>query len=126
GILPEKGASGWRDQDDLVLIPLQTGMKRIFGRTNVDAIDIQVTETGDMKKLEGQIIEFMNNRHRVPQAARDDAFKIHNMADIQQAISESNKTMTLLLTVIAAVSLLVGGIGIMNIMLVSVKIGRAH
>lgn len=120
GLLPEKGASGWRDQDDLILIPLQTGMKRIFGRTTVDSIDIQVSEKGDMKVLEGQIIEFMNNRHRVPLAAREDAFKIHNMADIQQAISESNKTMTLLLTVIAAVSLLVGGIGIMNIMLVSV------
>src|SRR5690606_9577539 len=120
GLLPEKGASGWRDQDDLILIPLQTGMKRIFGRTNVDSIDIQVSETGDMKKLEGEIIEFMNVRHRIPMAAREDAFKVHNMADIQQAISESNKTMTLLLTVIAAVSLLVGGIGIMNIMLVSV------
>ena len=120
GILPEKGASGWRDQDDLILIPLQTGMRRLFGRNTVDAIDIQIAEGADMSLLEEEILDFIQDRHRIPEANRADAFKIHNMADIQQAISESGKTMTLLLTVIAAVSLLVGGIGIMNIMLVSV------
>jgi macrolide transport system ATP-binding/permease protein len=120
GVLPEKGASGWRDQDDLILIPLQTGMRRLFGRNTVDAIDIQIAEGADMSILEDEILEYIQVRHRIPEASRADAFKIHNMADIQQAISESGKTMTLLLTVIAAVSLLVGGIGIMNIMLVSV------
>ena len=120
GLLPEKGATGWRDQDDLILVPLQTGMRRLMGRTTVDSIDIQVKENADMTSLQDEIIEFMNHRHHIPQSQREDAFMVMNMADIQQAISQSSKTMTLLLTVIAAVSLLVGGIGIMNIMLVSV------
>lgn len=120
GILPEKGASGWRDQDDLIFIPLQTGMRRLLGRNTVDAIDLQISESADMTILQEKILEFMLNRHRIPPSQREDAFQIRNMADIQQMISQSGETMTMLLTVIAAVSLLVGGIGIMNIMLVSV------
>lgn len=120
GVLPEKGASGWRDQDDLIFIPLQTGMRRLLGRNTVDAIDLQIVEGADMSFLQDEILEFMLNRHRIPPSQREDAFQIRNMADIQQAISQSGETMTMLLTVIALVSLLVGGIGIMNIMLVSV------
>jgi macrolide transport system ATP-binding/permease protein len=120
GLLPEKGATGWRDQDDMVLVPLQTGMRRLFGRNTVDAIDIQVEEGADLSDLQDKILEFTLDRHHIPPSQREDAFQVRNMADIQQAISQSSETMTLLLTVIAAVSLLVGGIGIMNIMLVSV------
>lgn len=120
GVLPEKGASGWRDQDDMILIPLQTGMRRLLGRNTVDAIDLQIIEGADLTALQDEILEFILNRHRIPPSQREDAFQVRNMADIQQAISQSGETMTLLLTVIAAVSLLVGGIGIMNIMLVSV------
>lgn len=120
GLLPEKGATGWRDQDDLILVPLQTGMKRLFGKTTVDSIDLQIDEASDMTLLQDDILDFVNKRHRIPEAQQEDAFMIHNMADIQKAITSSNQTLTLLLTVIAAVSLLVGGIGIMNIMLVSV------
>jgi macrolide transport system ATP-binding/permease protein len=83
-------------------------------------VDIQVEKGADMDGLQEEILEFMNTRHRIPESQREDAFMIHNMADIQKAISQSSNTMTMLLTVIAAVSLLVGGIGIMNIMLVSV------
>ena len=120
GILPEKGATGWRDQDDIILVPLQTGMRRLFGKNNVDSIDVQMREGTDLSRLETEIADFIATRHRIPENLREDAFRVHNMADIQQAISQSGQTMTLLLTVIAAVSLLVGGIGIMNIMLVSV------
>lgn len=120
GILPEKGASGWRDQDDMILVPLQTAMRRLLGRNTVDAIDLQISEGEDMAALQEEILEFMIVRHRIPPSQGEDAFQIHNMADIQQMISQSGETMTMLLTVIAAVSLLVGGIGIMNIMLVSV------
>lgn len=120
GILPEKGASGWRDQDDMILVPLQTAMRRLLGRNTVDAIDLQVTEGEDMDALQNEILDFMIVRHRIPPSQKEDAFQIRNMADIQQMISQSGETMTMLLTVIAAVSLLVGGIGIMNIMLVSV------
>ena len=120
GILPEKGATGWRDQDDIILVPLQTGMRRLFGKTNVDSIDVQMQEGADLSRLEVEIADFIGDRHRIPETQREDAFQVRNMADIQQAISQSGQTMTMLLTVIAAVSLLVGGIGIMNIMLVSV------
>lgn len=120
GVLPEKGATGWRDQDDQILVPLQTAMKRLLGKQNVDSIDLQVSESGDMSALETEILDFINLRHRVPESQKEDAFQVRNMADIQQAISQSGETMSTLLTVIAAVSLLVGGIGIMNIMLVSV------
>lgn len=120
GVLPEKGASGWRDQDDQILVPLQTAMRRLLGKNTVDSIDLQVSEGADMTALESEIKDFINLRHRIPESQREDAFQVRNMADIQQAISQSGQTMSTLLTVIAAVSLLVGGIGIMNIMLVSV------
>lgn len=120
GILPEKGATGWRDQDDIIMVPLQTGMKRLLGKTTVDSIDLQVDQSADMSGVEDEVLDFITARHKIPEAQKEDAFRIHNMADIQKAISSSSQTMTMLLTVIAAVSLLVGGIGIMNIMLVSV------
>ena len=120
GLLPEKGATGWRDQDDVVMVPLQTGMKRLLGKTTVDSIDLQIEKSADMSLLQEEILDFVTLRHRIPESQKEDAFMIHNMADIQAAISSSSQTMTMLLTVIAAVSLLVGGIGIMNIMLVSV------
>jgi len=120
GLLPEKGATGWRDQDDIVMVPLQTGMKRLLGKTTVDSIDLQIDQNADMSQLQEEILDYVTQRHRIPESQKEDAFMIHNMADIQKAISSSSQTMTLLLTVIAAVSLLVGGIGIMNIMLVSV------
>lgn len=120
GLLPEKGATGWRDQDDIVMVPLQTGMKRLLGKTTVDSIDLQIDENADMSAVQEEILDYVTQRHRIPESQKEDAFMIHNMADIQKAISSSSQTMTMLLTVIAAVSLLVGGIGIMNIMLVSV------
>ncbi len=120
GLLPEKGATGWRDQDDVIMVPLQTGMKRLLGKTTVDSIDLQIDKNADMSALQEEILNYITVRHRIPESQKEDAFMIHNMADIQNAISASSKTMTMLLTVIAAVSLLVGGIGIMNIMLVSV------
>ena len=120
GLLPEKGATGWRDQDDVVMVPIQTGMKRLLGKTTVDSIDLQIVKTADMAQLQDDILDFVNTRHHIPETQKEDAFMIHNMADIQQAIAGSSNTMTMLLTVIAAISLLVGGIGIMNIMLVSV------
>lgn len=120
GILPEKGATGWRDQDDIVMVPLQTGMKRLLGKLYVDQIDLQIDKNTDMSYMQDEILDFITKRHHIPESQKEDAFMVHNMADIQQAITSSSQTMTVLLTVIAAVSLLVGGIGIMNIMLVSV------
>jgi macrolide transport system ATP-binding/permease protein len=120
GVLPEKGAQGPQDQDDRVIIPVQTGMYRLFGKDYVDSVDIEVTSPDQLDTVQDSIQEVLNKRHRVPVSAQSDAFQIFNMADLQAALSESSKTMTMLLSSIAAISLLVGGIGIMNIMLVSV------
>lgn len=120
GLLPEKGASGPQDQDDRILIPVQTGMYRLFGKNYVDSIDIQVTRREDISFVEETAKELLVKRYRVPVSTSDDAFQIFNMAELQNAITQSSKTISTLLATIAAISLIVGGIGIMNIMLVSV------
>jgi macrolide transport system ATP-binding/permease protein len=120
GVLPEKGASTFQDQDDRILIPLNTAMRRLFGKEYVDSIDIEVKGPELTEGVQSKVLEIMLARHKVPAAKREDAFVIRNMAEIQAAVSASTDIMTMLLSVIAAISLLVGGIGIMNIMLVSV------
>ncbi len=121
GVMPEKGTNGWQDQDDVVAIPVLTFMHRLHGRAFVDAIEIEVDDASNMTEVEDAALEIMYKRKKVPPSVRHDAFILRNMADIKAAISESNDTMSTLLAVIAAISLLVGGIGIMNIMLVSVS-----
>lgn len=121
GLLNEKGSSGFRDQDDVIMVPIETAKRRLFGRNTVDTIDVQIPNDIDSNSLVDQIKTFLNTRHKIPPSAQADAFMVWNMADMKNAIMQSNQTMTLLLTVIAAISLVVGGIGIMNIMLVSVK-----
>jgi len=120
GILPAKGSAGWRDQDDTVIIPVSTAMYRLLGKNFVDAIDIEVTDPGKTTQVQEDTMALMNVRHKIPPFQEEDSFQIMNMADIQAALTTSTKVMTLLLAIIAAISLLVGGIGIMNIMLVSV------
>jgi len=119
GILPEKGNNGWRDQDDIIMIPLFTAMYRLLGKNFVDQINIEINQLSEMATAEEQIKALIEKRHRIP-PSQTDAFQIRNMQDIQSALSESSRTMGWLLASIAAISLLVGGIGIMNIMLVSV------
>ena len=119
GILPEKGASTWRDQDDVVIIPITTAMRRLLGKDYVDNIDMEVTDASKMESTGEAVREMVIRRHRLP-PSQQDTFDIRNMAEIQAALSETSRTMSLLLSSIAAISLLVGGIGIMNIMLVSV------
>ncbi len=120
GILPEKGATSYRDQDDVIIIPVLTAMHRLMGKDYVDSVDLEITDSEKLQIAEEQIIQMMNLRHRISPSLSQSAFEIRNMADIQAAVSESSKTMSVLLSSIAAISLLVGGIGIMNIMLVSV------
>ncbi len=120
GILPEKGSNGFRDQDDTILIPINTAMQRLLGKDYVDSIDMQIENAQVLESTQENILEFMYARKKVPFSQRQTAFEIRNMAEIQQALSQSSKTMSVLLAFIAAISLLVGGIGIMNIMLVSV------
>ncbi len=120
GLLPEKGANGFRDQDDQILMPVETAMHRLMGKDYVDFIEIEVENAAAMDDVQEKTQDLLYARKRVPVSKQQDAFTIRNMADIQNALSQSTKIMTLLLSVIASISLLVGGIGIMNIMLVSV------
>lgn len=120
GILPEKGATGFRDQDDVILVPLDTAMYRLLGKQYVDSIDVEAQNQEVIDSLQAKILDLMYARHRVAESQKDEAFMVTNLADIRTALSSSSKTMSVLLASIAAISLIVGGIGIMNIMLVSV------
>ncbi len=119
GVLPEVGSTGWRDEDDVVMVPIQTAMRRLLGVDYVDNIHVEVNSILEMAQAEREVLELMLRRHR---KAPDDttSFQIRNMADIQEALTATSNVLSRLLLAIAAISLLVGGIGIMNIMLVSV------
>jgi macrolide transport system ATP-binding/permease protein len=119
GILPEKGATTFRDEDDVIIVPLTTAMRRLLGKDYVDSMDIEMATPEDIASAQQEVKALLMRRHRVP-AVQDDAFQVRNMADLQSALSETSRTMSWLLASIATISLLVGGIGIMNIMLVSV------
>jgi macrolide transport system ATP-binding/permease protein len=119
GVLPEKGASGWRDQDDIAIMPLTTAMYRLLGKEYVDSIDVEVRDAELMQEAQEAISQLIIKRHRINKEKKE-SFEIRNMSEIQEAIESTTQTMTWLLGSIAAISLLVGGIGIMNIMLVSV------
>ena len=125
GILGKKGQTTWgQDQDDVILVPLSTAKRKVLGVSqanarSVGAISVKVREGEDMKDAETQTRELLRQRHRL-QPYQDDDFNIRNLAEYAAAQEESSRVMTILLAAIASVSLLVGGIGIMNIMLVSV------
>ena len=120
GVLPTKGTTMWHDQDDIVLIPITTAMYRLLGKQYVDSIDVEVSDPSLMDDVQNLIKGLIIKRHKLTSKESEDAFEIRNMADIQQTLVQTTQTMTMLLGSIAAISLLVGGIGIMNIMLVSV------
>lgn len=120
GVLPSKGAAGFHDQDDTVLIPVTTAMYRVFGKEYIDSIYVEVKSPQLMDAAQDNISKLIIKRHHINKKDVDDSFQIRNMADIKNALESTTKTMSLLLGSIAAISLLVGGIGIMNIMLVSV------
>ncbi len=125
GVLDRKGQSAWgQDQDDVILIPLSTAKKKVLGVSqanarSVGAISVRVREAAMMKEAEEQMRDLLRQRHRL-QPYQDDDFWLRNLAEVLQSQEESSRVLTLLLAAIASVSLLVGGIGIMNIMLVSV------
>ena len=115
GVLARKGATPWgSDQDDIVLMPLSTGYMRLFGRRFVNSITVYVEDVGRVSETEEAIKQRLIERHRV------ENFRIRNTASILEAAVATQQTLTILLGSVAAISLLVGGIGVMNIMLVSV------
>jgi macrolide transport system ATP-binding/permease protein len=115
GTMAPKGATPWgADQDDVVFVPLSTGSLRLFGQRFVRSITVQVEDLAQIDATQDAITTLLRERHR----ALD--FQIRNMASIIETASQTQNTLTVLLGSIAAISLLVGGIGVMNIMLVSV------
>jgi putative ABC transport system permease protein len=120
GVLTTKGLSAHGvDQDDIVVMPYTSAMKRVSGGTNLRNINVQVADANQMSAAQQQIIELLRQRHNI-RAGRDDDFTVRNQQEIADAATATTDVMTGLLGAIAGVSLVVGGIGIMNIMLVSV------
>ena len=126
GVLSPKGQNSMgQDQDDVVMIPIGTLRNRIWGGDatsrlkRVGAISVKVRDGQDMKEVESSIQDLLRQRFKV-QAGADDPFTVRNLTEILQAQEESSRVMTLLLAAVAGISLVIGGIGIMNIMLVSV------
>ena len=115
GVLASKGSGIGGDQDDTLLIPFQTGQVRLFGATSINQISVQVGDATQMTAVQQAIQQLLRTRHRLQSAQADD-FNVRNNADIITRVSSVTDTMTLLLGGVAAVSLVVGGIGIMNIM----------
>lgn len=125
GVLDRKGQNMMgQDQDDIVLMPITTARKRVIGSTqaksrNVNAIMVKTRDGADMDVAEAGMRELLRQRHRL-QVGQDDDFFVRNLSEILQAQEAASRVMAILLAAVASVSLLVGGIGIMNIMLVSV------
>ncbi|MBV9542761.1 MAG: ABC transporter permease [Chloroflexi bacterium] len=119
GVLQSKGSGPGGDQDDTVLVPFQTAQVRLFGSSNISQIVVQVSDATQMDSATTQIQTLLREQHRLTTRQADD-FTIRNNNDIISRVSSVGTTMTMLLGGVAAVSLVVGGIGIMNIMLVSV------
>ena len=125
GTLAPKGQGGWgQDQDDVVLVPLETGRRRLQGSTGlppgaVQQIAVGVAVADDLAYVQGQIEALLRQRHRIRPGDEDD-FRVRNIAEIVATRTQTTRLMSLLLGAVASISLIVGGIGIMNIMLVSV------
>jgi len=120
GVFKAKGQSTFgRDQDDFILIPLRTFQRRIAGNTDVTSIYLSVRAGFSIDKAKQDMERLMRERRRIPEGKEED-FHVRDMREIADVLSGTTKVLTSLLGAVAAVSLLVGGIGIMNIMLVSV------
>ena len=115
GVMTEKGASpNGTDQDDVIFVPITTGLVRLFGKNYLSSITIKVKDSTDIEPTQQSVENLLRERHKT------EDFSVSNMASFLQAAMETQDTFTLLLGTVAAISLLVGGIGVMNIMLVSV------
>ncbi len=123
GVLGKKGTNAMgQDQDDTLIIPITTAQKRVFGsrfQGRVSTVLVKAADAGSISAAIGQIDALLTERHRI-RTEEDKDFTVMNLAELMAAAAESTKTLSFLLAAVASISLLVGGIGIMNIMLVSV------
>ncbi len=119
GVLEEKGSSGWQNPDDQILAPLNTVQKRLAGVSWISGITIKVVSEEKMNDALVEVEQILRRQHRLRED-QDNDFTIRNQSDLVSAFSETSRILSFLLTSVAIVSLIVGGIGIMNIMLVTV------
>lgn len=120
GLLESKGQSSMgQDQDDVVIIPLTTAMERVQGITYVQSINVQVKDSIYMDQVQEDIETLLRQRHKIT-ADKEDDFHVRNLTSLMETMTQTTTMITLLLGSVAGISLLVGGIGIMNIMMVSV------
>ncbi len=117
GVLTPKGSSGNNDQDDIAFIPITTAQDTLVGRTNLNQIVVQATSRKTTTDAQGAVTTVLSSRYP---SNNGSSFAVLNQASLLQSSNDSSKTLTVLLAAVAAISLLVGGIGIMNIMLVTV------
>jgi putative ABC transport system permease protein len=120
GVLKKRGDSGgFGSRDDMITIPYTTAMRRLQGIDYIQSVDVRAVSSEALTEAVVQIQDLLRNRHRIAPGAEDD-FTVRNMSEIAETAAQATQMMTVLLGSIASISLLVGGIGIMNIMLVSV------
>jgi putative ABC transport system permease protein len=119
GLLVEKGSGGFGSQDNQTLVPYTTYMRKVEGTDRLDYLSLTARSADEVQATEDLVIDFLNDRYRVTDP-EDGGFRAFNMAQVSEMLGASTRIFTLLLGGIASVSLLVGGIGVMNIMLVSV------
>ena len=118
--MESKGQSSvGQDQDDVIYIPLTTAQERMLGITYVQSINVQVSSQEKMEQVQAEIENLLRSRHHIV-AGKDDDFHVRNLTSLMETVNQSTSMLTLLLGAIAGISLIVGGIGIMNIMMVSV------
>ncbi len=119
GVLQSKGNAGASDQDDVIFVPYTTALTRLRNSTYVDQIQVQVDDSNNIDQVQQQITALLERRHSIKNGAPDD-FRLLNSNELLQTAQQFTQTLTVLLVGIASISLTVGGIGIMNIMIVSV------
>ena len=120
GVIESKGQSSMgQDQDDVVIVPLTTAQERLMGITYVQSVNIQVSDTNKMDQVQSEVETLLRQRHHIVGDKEDD-FTVRNLTSLLETMTQTTTMITLLLGSIAGISLLVGGIGIMNIMMVSV------
>jgi putative ABC transport system permease protein len=125
GVTNVKGQSGWGgDQDDVIFVPLDTARRRLMGQMQmppgtVQQITVGAASAADMASVEAELNALLKETHKIPPGGEDD-FMVRNLTQLVSARSETTRLMSMLLGAVAGISLIVGGIGIMNIMLVSV------
>lgn len=119
GVTKSKGDQGWSNPDDVILIPFTTAMKSLMGVEYLNSISVMFEDGSEPEKVQEDITKVMRRQHKLQEGAPDD-FNIRNLSEMFETMKTVTRTFSLLLAGVASVSLLVGGIGIMNIMLVTV------